>query len=371
MRRREFITLLGGGAAAAGPRAARAQQPVKPVIGLLGAASAELWAAPLRAFLRGLGETGHVEDQNVAIAYRWAQGQNDRLPGLAAELVRRQVTVIAVPLSTPGAFAAKNATTTIPIVFHVGSDPVTAGLVRSLSRPGGHLTGVAGLNGEVGPKRVELMHEIVPTANRMALLVNPTSPNLAESTTEDAQAAAQTLGLTHDVLHASTAREFDTVFATVDQLQARALVIGPDALFTSRSAQLAALALHHAVPTIYQFREFAVAGGLMSYGGSITEGFRQVGVFSGRILKGEKPGDLPVQQTTKVELILNLKTAKTPPLSCFRPLRCRSACARTPRTRKCEAPMRYHFGRPPQASLPSTLSTPRNERLPWRPIALS
>ena len=308
MRRREFITLLGG-AVAAGSCGARAQPPAKLVIGLLSAASANLWAIPLRAFLRGLGETGYVEDKNVAIAYRWAEGQNDRLPGLAAELVRRQVAVIAMPLSTPGAFAAKNATATIPIVFHVGSDPVTTGLVTSLNRPGGNLTGVAGLNGEVGPKRVELMHEIVPTANRMALLVNPTSPNLAASTMEEAQAAAHTLGLTLDVMHASAAREFDTVFATVAK-QAGALVIGPDALFTSRSAQLAELALRHAVPTIYQFREFAAAGGLMSYGGSITEGFRQVGVFTGRILNGERPADLPVEQTTKVELIFNLKTAK-------------------------------------------------------------
>jgi ABC-type uncharacterized transport system substrate-binding protein len=309
LKRREFITFLGG--AAAWPLAAHAQQqPAMPVIGVLGAASADLWAAPLRAFHQGLGETGYVEARNVAIEYRWAQGQNERLPELAAELVRRQVAVIAVPLSTPGALAAKAATTTIPVVFQVGSDPIAVGLVTSLNRPGGNLTGVAMLNAELGPKRLELMQQVVPTASRVALLVNPTSPELAASTTEATQMAAHTLGLALDVLHASTERDFDMVFATIAQQRISGLVIGPDALFTARSAQLAAMALDHTVPAIYQFREFTAAGGLMSYGGSITDGFRQVGVYTGRILKGEKPADRPVQQTTKVELILNGKTAK-------------------------------------------------------------
>jgi putative tryptophan/tyrosine transport system substrate-binding protein len=307
-RRREFFGLLGG-AAASWPFAAHAQQPALPVIGFLSSASPDLYAHVVRAFHQGLSETGYVEGRNVATEYRWAYGQNDRLPALAADLVRRQVAVIAAPASTPAALVAKAVTTTIPIVFQTAADPVEVGLVASLNRPGGNLTGVATVGLEVGSKRLELLHEVVPTATVMALLVNPTSPSLAESTTKDAQAAARVLGLKLHVLHASTERDFDTIFATLVQLQAGALVIGPDALFTSRSEQLAALALRHAVPAIYQWREFAAAGGLMSYGGSIADGLRVVGVYTGRILKGEKPADLPVQRYTKVELIINLKTA--------------------------------------------------------------
>ena len=306
IRRREFITLLGG--AAAWSLAARAQQAM-PVIGFLGSASAGPYARMMAAFRQGLNEIGYVEDRNVAIEYRWAEGQNDRLPALAADLVRRQVTVIATT-GTPETLAAKAATTTIPIVFQVGIEPVQVGLVASLSRPGGNLTGVTNLNVEVGPKRLELLQEVVPTATLMALLVNPTSPNLTESTTKDALAAARTLGVQLHVLHASTERDIDDAFAALVQLRAGALVIGSDVFFNSRREQLAGLALRHAVPAIFQFREFAVAGGLMSYGANFTDSYRQVGVYTGRVLKGEKPSDLPVHQSTKVELIINLKTAK-------------------------------------------------------------
>jgi putative ABC transport system substrate-binding protein len=308
LRRREFITLLGG-AAAAWSLTARAQQPAMPVIGFLGSASPDLWTGRLRAFHQGLSETGYVEGRNVAIEYRWAEGQNDRLLALAADLVRRQVTVIAAPGSTPAALAAKAATATIPIVFELASDPIELGLIASLARPGGNVTGVTSLNAEVGPKRLELLHELVPTATIVALLVNPTNPTLAESTMKALQAAARTLGVQLHVLHASTDRDLDTVFSTVAQLGAGALVIGADPFFTSRLEQLAALALRHALPTVYQFREFAVAGGLVSYGTSLTDTFRLAGDYTGRILKGDKPADLPVQEATKVELIINMKTA--------------------------------------------------------------
>jgi len=308
MRRREFILALGG-AAAAWPLAARAQQPAIPVIGLLASESPDPTADRVRAFREGLGETGYVEGRNVAIEYRWAEGHNDRLLPLAADLVRRQVSVIAAPGSTPGALAAKAATTTIPIVFVTGADPIAAGFVQSLSRPGGNATGVTTLNVEVGPKRLQLLHELVPAASTMALLVNPTNPTLADALVRDAQAAARPLGLQLHVLHARAVQDFDTVFATLEQLRAGALVIGADTYFNSRVEQLAELTVRHAVPTIYQLRAFAAAGGLMSYGGSITDAYRLAGIYTGRILKGEKPADLPVQQATKVELFINLKTA--------------------------------------------------------------
>ena len=309
MRRRKFVTLLSGAAAAFSISRAlplSAQQPM-PVIGFLNAASPDKYGYLVQAFRQGLNETGYVEGRNVTIEYRWAEGQYDRLPALAADLVRRRVTVIAA--NSAAAVAAKAATTTIPIVFDTGFDPVRLGLVASLNRPGGNLTGVSNLNVDLGPKRLELLRELVPTVSGIALLINPTNPN-AETVLRDHQAAAHTLGLQLDVLNASTERDIDAGFATLLQLRAGALVIGADTFFISRSKQLAALSVRHAVPAIFQYREFAIAGGLMSYGGSLTDAYRLVGVYTGRVLKGEKPADLPVQQSTKAELIINLKTAK-------------------------------------------------------------
>jgi putative ABC transport system substrate-binding protein len=309
MRRRDFIKVIAG-AAAAWPLGVRAQQPAMPVVGYIGTGSRESDAFRLPSFHQGLNETGFVEGRSVAIEYRWAEGQNDRLPALAADLVRRQVTVIAVPASTPGALAAKAATTTIPIIFYIGLDPVGLGLVASLHHPGGNITGVTGWNVTVGPKRLELLHELVPTATVMALLVNPTSPHLAEADSTEQQTAARTLGLKLHVLHASTERDLDAVFATLLELRAGGLVIGTDTLFNTRKEQLATLSVRHRVPTVHQYREFAVAGGVMSYGTDTSDLSRQVGIYAGRILKGEKPADMPVQQATKIELTLNLKTAK-------------------------------------------------------------
>jgi len=309
MRRRDFFKVIGA-LATAWPLAARAQQAAMPVIGFLSATTAEGYAAPLAAFRRGLHQAGFIEGRNVAIEYRWAEDQNDRLPALAADLVRHQVTVIVAAGSTPAALAAKAATSTIPIVFYIGVDPIEAGLVTSLARPGGNITGVTNLNADLVPKRLQLVHELAPTATVIALLVNPTSPTLAETSMKEAQVAAQTLGLQLHVLHASTERDLDEAFRTSVQLRAGALVISPDVSFNSLSKQFGALTLRYGMPTIYQFRDFAAAGGLLSYGGDVSEFNRQVGVLTGRIIKGEKPTDLPVQQSAKMELFINLKTAK-------------------------------------------------------------
>jgi putative ABC transport system substrate-binding protein len=306
LRRRDFITLLGG--AVAWPLAVHAQQKPMPVIGFLDRASPDPSGERVRAFRRGLSEAGFVEGRNVAIEYRWADGQNDRLPALAADLVRRQVMVI-VATSDSSAVAAKASTATIPIVFIGGGDPVKLGLVASLNRPGGNLTGVTNLNIELGQKRLQLLRELLPKSTIVAVLVNPTNPS-AETISNDLQAAARTIGVQSHVLRASTANEIDTVLASLHLLQADALVIGPDAFFMSRSEQLAALTLHHGTPAIFQTREFAAAGGLMSYGTGQPDLFRQAGLYTGRILKGDKPADLPVEQVTKVELIINMKTAK-------------------------------------------------------------
>jgi putative tryptophan/tyrosine transport system substrate-binding protein len=308
IRRREFIVTLGG-VACAWPLAARAQQPAMPVIGWLGTDSREVENSEVVSFQQGLKETGYIEGQNLAIEYRWAEGQYDRLPALAADLVRRQVTVIATSANA-ATLAAKAATTTVPIVFQVGFDPVQVGLVASLNRPGGNATGVTSLNTEVGPKKLELLHELVPNVAVIGLLVNPDNP-YAEIQSREAQAAARKLGLELHIVHARTERDFDAAFATLVKLRAGALVIGPDPIFFNRSRQLGALALRYAVPAISPYRDFAAGGGLMSYGTNIADLFRQVGIYTGRILKGEKAADLPVQQAVKVDLVLNFKTAKT------------------------------------------------------------
>jgi putative ABC transport system substrate-binding protein len=317
MKRREFITLLGG-VAAAWPLTAQGQQPL-PVIGFLNSSSPDGYAPMASAFRQGLKETGYVDGHNVAIEYRWAEGRNDRLPSFVADLVQRKVNVIAAT-TTAAALAAKAATTTIPIVFETTADPVQLGLVASLNRPGGNVTGVTQTNMEIAPKRLELLHELVPTASVMALLVNPTDPALAESATKELQEAASILGLKLHVMQASTDRDFDAVFAKLIQLRAGGLVIGSDPFFTSRSQQLAKLTVDHAVPAVYQFREFAVAGGLLSYGAAITDAYRLAGNYTGRVLRGDKPADLPVQQATKVEMIINLKTAKALGLNVPNPL---------------------------------------------------
>jgi putative tryptophan/tyrosine transport system substrate-binding protein len=308
MQRRDFVTLIVG-AAAAWPLVARAQQAGMPVIGYLMSGSPDRATSLLQAFRQGLQAAGFVEGQNVTIEYRWADGQYDRLSAMAADLVRHKVSVIVATGGPLPALAAKSATDTIPIVFQSGSDPVAQGLVGSISRPGGNLSGVTTMAAELGPKRLELLHEMVPAATAIALLVNPANPS-SMNLAKDVQAAADTLGLQIHVLDARTERDLDTAFATLVRLQPGGLAIAPDPFFTGHGEKLAAMTARQMIPTIYQGREFVEAGGLMSFGGSFTESYRQLGVYAGRMLKGEKPADLPVQQATKVELVINLKTAK-------------------------------------------------------------
>jgi putative ABC transport system substrate-binding protein len=307
MRRRDFIKGIAG-SAAAWPLAANAQVSTMPVIGYLTSRGPDDAPALLAAFRQGLKDKGFVEGQNVAIQYRFGENQNKRLPALAAELVHRQVDVIAA-LTTQAALAAKAATTTIPIVFETGNDPVQLGLVVSLNRPGGNITGATQTNVEIAPKQLELLHDLIPNATVIALLVNPADRATAETESKAVLAASRALGLELHVLNASTESDFEGVFANVRQLRAGGLVIATEALFTTHSEQLAALAMRHAVPAIYKGREFAAAGGLLSYGSDITESYRLAGIYTGRILKGERPADLPVQQATKIELYINLKTA--------------------------------------------------------------
>ena len=309
MRRRQFLKLVGS-SAAAWPLAARAQQPTMPVIGFLNSASPDLQAARLRAFRSGLSETGYVEGRNVMIEYRWAENQFDRLPALATDLVRHRVAVIVTGYNLAAAKAAKSATNIIPIVFSSGADPVKAGLVVSLNRPGGNITGVNILTNELVPKHVELLHELVPSATTIAALINPTNKDSSEAMTKDASAAANRIGVKLHVLNASTDADIATAFVTLRQQQSGGLIITPNSFFGSRNEVIATLALRDAVPSISPFRDYALAGGLVSYGGSTTDQGRQAGIYTGRILNGEKPADLPVLQTTKVELIINLKTAK-------------------------------------------------------------
>jgi putative tryptophan/tyrosine transport system substrate-binding protein len=306
MKRRHFITLIGG-AAAAWPLAARAQQPKMPVIGFLNGASPDGYVPMVAAFRQGLKEAGYVEGQNVAVEYRWAEGQYDRVPVIALELVDRRVAVLVA--NTPGVLAIKAAIMTTPIVFTTAGDPVQIGLVASMSRPGGNITGATSLAAELASKRLELAHQLVPSASVIAALINPTS-NTADPQVRDLEAAARTLGLQLRVAHASSERDFDTVLANLAQLRPGALVIHSDGFLISRNEQLATLAIRYALPAISQERAFVAAGGLMSYGGSLPETYRQAGVYTGRILKGEKPADLPVVQPTRFELMINLKTAK-------------------------------------------------------------
>jgi putative ABC transport system substrate-binding protein len=308
VRRRDFIKAVGG-VTAVWPLVARAQLPAMPVIGLLDVRSPDGMTERLRAFREGLNDSGYVERENVAIEYRWAENQLDRLPELAAELVRRQVAVIAAT-NTLSTLAAKAVTTTIPIVFLVGEDPVRLGLVTSLARPGGNLTGINNFGGELTAKRLELLRELVPAAVRIAVLVNPTNAPATESTLRDAEAAARTMGLQIQVLNASTSREIDAAFATFVRERPDAIFVGLDVFFISRRAQLVNLASRHALPATYPLREFAEAGGLMSYGTNIADTFRHIGVYAGRILKGATPADLPVVQSTKFELVINAWTAR-------------------------------------------------------------
>ena len=308
LRRREFIRLLGG-AAAAWPLAARAQQPAMPVIGYLSLQSAGPAARFLNAFGRGLAETGYVEGENVTIVYRWVEGQNDRLPAMVAELVRRQVSVIAA-FGLAVAFATKAATTSIPIIFLAPEDPVRLGLVASLARPGGNLTGINFLSGELVAKRLELLRELVPGAVRVAVLVNPANTANADTTLREVDPAARAIGLQVHVLKASTSHEIEAAFQTLGRDRRDALFVGTDPFFSSRHVQLVNLASRHAIPAIYSQREFADVGGLMGYGASVTDAYRQAGVYAGRILKGSQPASLPVVQASKFELVINLPTAR-------------------------------------------------------------
>jgi putative ABC transport system substrate-binding protein len=307
MKRREFITLVSSGAVA-WPLLARGQQSTMPVIGFLGGPSAKGWASYLSIFLQGLGEAGYVEGRNLAVEQRWADGQYDRLPEMVVDLIDRRVSVIAAA-RTPAALAAKGATKTTPIVFVTIADPVQIGLVASLRRPDGNVTGVTQLNVEIGPKLLDLMHEVVPSATNIALLINPTNSN-SETLSRELQSAARTLGLTLNVLNASTEAEINAAFARLVEERAGGLVVGGDAFLSTGSEQIAALAIRHRVPSIYQSLVFAQAGGLMSYGGDSTEAYHQAGVYTARILNGEKPAELPVVQSARVKLTVNLKTAR-------------------------------------------------------------
>ena len=309
MRRREFLSVLGG-AAAGWPLAAHAQQPAIPVIGLLNSQSPDGFADQLHGFRQGLKEAGFVEGENVAIEYRWAENQPDRVPALAADLVKRRVAVIAA-FGNHVAMMAKAATTSIPIVFNVGDDPVRLGLVASLARPGGNLTGVYFFTGELVAKRLELLRELVPGAARIDVLVAPSNPTITEATVRDAQAAARALGLQLKIVNADTPVEINTAFASLAGERPDALFVGPDPLYVSRRVQLTHLATRHAVPAVYSVRDFAEAGGLLSYGRNIREAWRQVGAYTGRVLKGTKPADLPVVQASKFELVINAETART------------------------------------------------------------
>ena len=309
MKRREFITLLGG-VVAAWPLTARAQQPTMPVIGFLNPASLEAVADRVRAFRRGLKDAGYVEGENVAIEYRWAEGQYERLPAMAAELVRRRVAVIAALGGAPSALAAKSATATIPIVFNVPGDPVQVGLVPSLARPGGNVTGISFVSAELVAKRLEILRELVPTATRIAVLVNPANAANTETTLKDVATAASAMDLKIQVVRARTSGEVDAVFASLMRERPDALFVGNDTFFNERRVQLAHWASHRAVPATYSGRDYAVAGGLMSYGGDVADAYRHVGVYTGRILAGAKPADLPVVQATKFELVINAQTAR-------------------------------------------------------------
>jgi len=307
MRRREFITLLGG--AAAWPVAARAQRPAIPVVGVLYGVSAAEWTGPMGGFHRGLGEAGFVEGRNVAIEYRWAEGQYDRMPAMAADLVGRNVAVILVGGYMPGVRAAMAATKTIPIVFTTNADPVASGIVASLSRPGGNVTGVTGIGGELVPKRLEVLHDLIPAATKFAVLVNPANPVTAGDARQDAPIAARRLGLDIVIVEGSNEAEIENAFASAAR-QGVAGLLGDDAYFESRRDLIAALSLRHRLPAVLGSRESVAAGMLMSYGADIVEFYRQAGLYVGRILKGERPSDLPVLQPTKFELVINLKTAK-------------------------------------------------------------